>query len=283
VRLPRSIGPYAIAALALTAWLHARGISAIVGARLERAPVAPLLAAAPPPVAGAERSARPILERNPFDSTTGPLVEGASAPTPDAPPDLACPDVTVLAIAAAEGPSPSLALLRMKGDTEPRLREVGDEVLAIGVESVVLANEGHPCTARMFQKAPPKPSSVAAGAKAPPSTSGIVSTSPGSFAVDRGTRDALIEGAADWGRSIAIRPEKVGDDIVGLRIAGMAGGTPLSALGLQQGDILESVGGIPLTSPEKILGAFPSLRSAERLTLVLKRAGREMQLDYAVR
>ena len=76
---PRSIAPVAVAALALSAWLHARGVSALVGAGLQVPHVPP---AAAPPAASPEpppRSADVILARNAFDSATGSLLPAARA------------------------------------------------------------------------------------------------------------------------------------------------------------------------------------------------------------
>ena len=274
---PRSIGPIAIAALALTAWLHARGVSALVGSTLGvpnpvPPPVTQVVPAAIPP-----RSADPILARNPFDSTTGPLL---AAPEPTAGPEGDCADVRVLAITAAEDPQWSLALLAFKGEREPLLHRPGGDILAIGVESVELVHDGVRCVARMFQGAPPAvapPPPVAAPAR------GIVSTGPGSYVVDRGARDAIIEGAADWMRAVAVRPEKVGDEVVGLRIATLRPGTSLDALGVRAGDVLQSVDRVPLTSPERMLEALGRARTVDHLSVVLLRDGHPLQLDFDVR
>ena len=273
---PRSIGPIAIAALALSAWLHARGVSALVGSTLGVPNASPPQAAPVAPATTPPRSADPILARNPFDSTTGPLL---AAPEPSAGPEGDCADVRVIAITAADDPEWSLALLAFKGEREPLLRRPGGDVLAIGVESVELVHDGVRCIARMFRGpaptvAPPPPAASARG---------IVSTGPGSFVVDRSARDAIIEGAADWMRAVAVRPEKVGDDVVGLRITTLRPGTSLDALGIRAGDVLQSVDRVQLTSPERMLEAVGRARTAEHLSVVLLRDGRPLQLDFDVR
>jgi general secretion pathway protein C len=113
-------------------------------------------------------------------------------------------------------------------------------------------------------------------------TQGIVRTGPDSFALDRSARDALIEGAADLMRSIAVRPETHGDDVLGLRVAMLKPGTPLDNLGIRAGDVLQSVDGIPLGSPDRMLEAYARVRTEERFRLVVLREGRPLQLDYQV-
>jgi general secretion pathway protein C len=114
-------------------------------------------------------------------------------------------------------------------------------------------------------------------------TRAIVRTGAGSFALDRNARDALIDGAGDLMRSVAVRPEKQGDDVIGLRIATLQPGTALDALGVHAGDVLLSLDGISLTSPDRMLQAYARVRTEERVHVVVLRDGRPLDLDYVVR
>lgn len=280
----RSSGPLALAALALTAWLQARGVSALVGARLDAPRVAPVLVATSVPPDISPRSADPILARNPFDSTTGPL--GAETPPPTTGDATACTDVRVLAIAAADDPRASLALLRFGEEPDPRLLGVGVpadvasdvSVVAIDPSQVTLVRADGRCVARMFIPTPRKPSVVENQRP-----HGVVTTGAAGFAVDRATRDAIVDGAADWMKTVAVRPEKVGSDVVGLRIVALQPGSPVAGLGVLPGDVLQSLNGIPLNEPEKMLRALGVVRSAPHLSVVVLRAGHPTQLDYDVR
>jgi general secretion pathway protein C len=233
----------------------------------------------PPAVApSAERSADVILARNPFDSATGSLLPDPGTPAPSSPASLSgCADVHVLAIAADEDPARSLALLRMDSEREPQLRGVGGEVVTIDPVGVLLERAGVRCVAWIFSRAAPP------AAPAPPPRGGITSQGATSFAVDRGTRDALLDGAGDWMKSVSVRPEKVGDDMVGIRVVALKSGSPLEGLGIRSGDVLKSVNGFPLTTPERLLEALARLRTAEHLSLALQRGGQGLQLDYDVR
>jgi general secretion pathway protein C len=284
--LSRSIGGLpacAVVALGLGAWLHAQGISALVGAKLgvpgvsRRASAGALDTPPAPP-----RSADPILARNPFDSATGPLVPLPDRGPPPAP--TSCPDVHILALAADADSTRSLALLRIDGAREPVLRGVGagagvgGEVVSIDPWGVVLERGGARCVAWIFS-----PAAVSTPAPGPAPQAGIAALGPGSFAVDRGTRDALLDGAGDWMKSVVVRPEKVGDDVVGLRVVTVRAGSPLESLGIRAGDVVQTVNGFPLTTPDKMLEALARLRTADRLSVTLQRAGRIVQVDYEVR
>ena len=280
----RSSGPVALAALALTAWLQARGVSALVGARLDAPRVAPVLVGASAPSENAPRSADPILARNPFDSTTGRLGDDAPSPTSAEAPT--CTDVRVLAIAAADDSRASLALLRFGDEPDPRLLGIGvpadaaseSSVVAIDPSQVTLVRAEGRCVARMFVPTPRKRPAVENQR-----AHGVVSTGAGGFAVDRATRDAIVEGASDWMRTVSVRPEKVGSDVVGLRIVALQPGSPVADLGVLPGDVLQSLNGIPLNEPEKMLRALGVVRSAPHLSVVVLRAGHPTQLDYDVR
>jgi general secretion pathway protein C len=281
VRRP-SLVPLVLGTLALCGWLHARGVSALLGGTLA-APqfhVVSVAQAAPEPLRS--RSADAILERNPFDSETGPLVPSpaAPAPSPDVDADIPpCDGVRVVSIAAFEDPEWSFAMLDVRGEHEPILRRRGGEVLAIARDRVLLDRGSTRCVARIFTpQGPPPVSDVPAGP-----ARGIQRTGADSFIVDRAARDALIDGATDLMHAVSVRPEKKGDDVVGLRIAVLKPGTALDALGVRSGDVLLSMNGIPLTAPDRMLEAYARARTEPRLRLVIVREDRQLQLDYEVR
>jgi type II secretion system protein C len=267
----------ALVALAVCAWLHARGVAALVGADLAMPAIHVVGAAQAATAAPPTRSADRILERNAFDSVTGSLLDGADAGTAD-PGDVlsSCDGVRVASIVASEDPEWSFVMLELRGERGPVLRRRGAEVVAIGVDRVVVERGGKRCVARIFP-GPPPPELVPLAGK------GVARGPSGEVIVDRATRDAWIEGATGMMHAIAVRPEKSGDEVTGLRIAKLLPGTPLDALGLRAGDVLTSLDGIALTSPDRLLAAYARLPAAERLRLVIVRDGRAQQLDYEVR
>ncbi len=276
----RSAFLLAVGPLALCAWLHARGFAALVGGGLVAPPVHVMTEARAATEPSRPVSADPILARNPFDSVTGPLLGAppASSTAADTDPAAACDGVRVVSIVAADDPDWSLVVLDVRGEHGPILRRRGGEVLAIAPDHVLLLRGETRCIARMFASpgvaSPPSPAAVGGP---------IVRTGPGSFTLDRSARDALIDGAGDLMRSVAVRPEKVGDDVVGLRIATLKPGTALDALGVHAGDVLLSLDGIPLTSPDRMLEAYARVRTEERVRVAVLREGRQLQLDYEVR
>jgi general secretion pathway protein C len=183
--------------IALAAYFQASGATELVGAAfIAPAPSGSALlrgGSVAPVVPLERRTAQPIIERNPFDSVTGPL---NAKPPPTLTPDpakletgdplaaAACDGVNVFIVTESTDPLWSVAALQGSGEPRPRLRRVGDDVAGKKVEfigfnpnenspSVWLSNAGALCQALLFKTqaplpAAPPPATPAADASAPP-------------------------------------------------------------------------------------------------------------------
>jgi general secretion pathway protein C len=283
--------------LCVVAWLHARAVSSwtasLLGTPLPNSSSAPPLATALPP--SSTRSGQPILTRNPFDSITGPLVPDvdhatASAATrsdswPDCP-----PDIRVVAIAAAD-PGTSLAVLRSTGagaTPASSLRRVGGSVgshriVHIARDRVFLQGDQGPCQLRLAD-----PSDAGATAHGPPDpqpvrpSRGIRQVGDGEFEVDRSELERVLTNPGSVVHARAA-PESVDGRPVGLRLLGVRQDDPLAALGLRNGDRLESINGYDLTDPEAMLIAYARLRTADSFSLRLNRGGTPLGIEVKIR
>ena len=311
-----------LALIALAAYFQASGVSNFVGARL--LVDAKDLAAAPPTGntipgrsskldAGSSQyaSGKPILERNAFDSVTGPLT-GVDATVGDAgveedstvdysrpyaAPE--CADTRVLIITAADDAAWSMAAMSegSKGDTT--LRRIGDTVGSkriwyIAWDRVWLQGDGDLCQAKMFsdQEPPPKvakpaprpPRSKHGPAKVPKDIADkIQKVSDTEFNVDRAVVDQILENQGVLMRSARIVPEKKDGKVVGIRLLRVRPDTLLGTLGLQDGDRVEKINGFDITSPEKALEAYARLRTAGNLSVSITRKGKPMTIDFNIR
>jgi type II secretory pathway component PulC len=70
---------------------------------------------------------------------------------------------------------------------------------------------------------------------------------------------------------------------VGLRLSGVGAAGPFAALGLRDGDLLLEVSGRSIATPDAALAAYGALRTADRVWLVVERAGERIRTDYVVR
>jgi general secretion pathway protein C len=80
-----------------------------------------------------------------------------------------------------------------------------------------------------------------------------------------------------------IVPERDGDKMAGIRLFGIKPGTLLDAIGLENGDRLQTINGFEMSSPEKMLEAYARLRTQDRLVVQVIRRGAPLNLDYSVK
>jgi general secretion pathway protein C len=135
--------------LALAAYFQAGAATELVGAALISPTPSTSAGKVPGHAARGERSeprsAQPIIDRNPFDSVTGPLnAKPIETPVPKAG-DLetndplaakACEGIAAFIITESLDPLWSVAALQGAGEPRPRMRRVGDDVAGKKVEFI---------------------------------------------------------------------------------------------------------------------------------------------------
>jgi general secretion pathway protein C len=275
-------------AIGIVAYLQVVGLNHVLDATMPARPRVPpsRVASTRPPTAPSPEhvtEAAAILERNAFDSVTGPLdgriVDDGffrGAALREARP---CEGARAVLIAAS---SDGWAFATLVGpDGSPQLRREGDAfgdhaVTAIGWDRVWLARAGVRCEARLggfTPSAATRPAAVDPGG-AP----GLRKVGPTSYEIERPVLDGFLENPqAAFGRV------RVVPDSGGVRLLGIRADSRLALLGLQSGDRIETLNGMPLGTTEEALLAYARLRNAERLQLTITRAGKRQQLDYQVR
>ena len=78
----------------------------------------------------------------------------------------------------------------------------------------------------------------------------------------------------------AVSPKVEGGQPIGMEIRGVRANTLLTKLGIQNGDVLESVNGQPLTSTDAALGAYTTLRTGDKFNLSIRRGSESMIINY---
>ena len=314
--------------VAVAAYFQASGATQLIGSAIGAA--VPSGSAVPipnPPYKLAVPSREPksgqaILDRNPFDSVTGPLKppetpsEGLAPAEPVMSDPLRCPScegVQVFIVTESTDPTWSVAALQGPGEPHPRMRRVGDDVggkkvAFIGFNpleqtpAVWMETGTTVCQAMLFRTQPPvgaapapTPAPAASAApEAPPKTGGpptvpadiaskIQKISDTEFNIDRSVVDKILENQAELMRSARIVPEQKDGKVVGVRLFGIRPDTLLGTLGLQNGDRLETINGFNMASPEKALEAYARLRTASALNVKVNRRGSPVSVDYHIK
>lgn len=308
--------PVVLCLVAIAAYFQAAGFSQLLGSALSPepvdAPAASPLASRLPPFERPRATA--ILERNPFDSVTGPLnAQSVELPTVERPVEVhepltapACDGVKVHIVTESTDPLWSIAAIQGPGESHPALRRVGDsvgdrKVAYIGFNPVqaspaVWLEGSSLCQSLMFGEQPvarapsaaPQPAETPAPSGGPNAVdpdikSRIQKVSDSEFNVDRGVVDKILENQAELMKSARIVPEQKDGQVVGIRLFGVRPDTLLGTLGLQNGDRLESINGFEMGSPEKALEAYARLRTASNMSVKVNRRGQPMTIEYKIK
>jgi C-terminal processing protease CtpA/Prc len=84
-------------------------------------------------------------------------------------------------------------------------------------------------------------------------------------------------------RAVRIAPEVREGKPSGYKLVWVMTDGPIAKLGLRADDVLVSVNGLDITTPDRVLDAYGKLRAARRLVLGLVREGRRSTLEYVIR
>ena len=112
---------------------------------------------------------------------------------------------------------------------------------------------------------------------------GVRSTGPRRWEIRRAVLQKLMANPTLLRGSARVTPHLEGGRPAGFRIHRMPGGGIYQGLGLQNGDVIRTVNGHPITTPDKALEAYTRLRKASRVVLGVTRNGRTLRHEYVVR
>ena len=304
-----------VVALTLVAFFLAQGTGEMAASTIEnllpQAKETPKKKATPKRRARQLSTTRPprgdaILSRNLFDSEMGPISrypdsdlddDGEESPevlSPDGLPIVPCDDTRnklVSTVASREAVEWSFATVLAEGKT--RMYRVGDDLSGRTVSGITwrymfLRGSSDECYMDMFadpNQKPPTPK--AAAANKGPSPEGdddrIRKVSDTEAVVERSLVNELLSDPTKFVRSVRVRPHREGGKVVGYKLRRFRADSPLAKLGAQKGDVIRSVNGVDLTSVDKALGAYQSMRSANDLTFSILRQGKPMDLKVSIR
>jgi general secretion pathway protein C len=268
------------------------------------------------PVLSTEQVAQAVLERNIFDSTIGSIawedrpasieVDDESAEGDEqiveTPLRDCAGDLRLLASIVAEQPERSFAVIR-KGATASKQIQVGTELE--GIKLLLLApthayvRDANAPACRLplyLSTLPQAPIPVAAAvpvgpvrkSKKPPlfndadHAAGITEIGPDTYKV---SRDMVTRGMADAAgvvRGTKFHPQTGpgGERNAGVQLQGVTDGSTLKKLGMHEGDVLRTLNGVNLSTPDGMLGAYQPLREQKKVTLSVLRDGRPKTITY---
>ena len=303
--------------LAACAFFTAQGATALLSSKvLETDPEATFRA--PRRVDVAARTPRihdpgVVLRRNIFNSALGDLsatpIEEPELPDTEMPTDeveapcenamrligtVVLPGDLEQSLAAIVGTDRKAGLHRGGAEVE------GSRIRSIQSDSVILQTKSGFCRLAMFQVDTPKkkPRRPIAATRKPTArrtgidadrnaglsekelSDGIEKVNDTNYNISRSMLNKVLDNAGRLIGIAAVAPKMEGGRPIGMEIRGIRPNTLLTKLGIQNGDILESVNGQSLTSTDAALGAYTTLRTADKFNLSIRRGGQSKIINY---
>ena len=260
-----------------------------------------------------------ILRRNIFDSARGdltaePLPEvelGADGQPlaewdPSQPPPKCSNKLRLVgSVMSPTDPEWSFAAIAGTSDGKTMLYREGSvvdssRVLAVYPSSVVVSSSSGACQLLMFEeeeagvgKRPVSKPTV----RAPPTRAtdprnaglsneelddGIEKLTDTKFNIQRSLVDKVLANQGSLMKTARVIPHDEDGRVVGVKLYGIRRNSLLGRLGIRNGDMLRTINGFSMTSPDTALEAYSRLRSADKLTLAVKRQNREMTIEYNI-
>ncbi len=253
-----------------------------------------------------------ILKRNVFCSTCPPIIKAPEqeAVVENLPPQKTSLPLALLAVMYAPPPHGlkwSIAVMR---DTEDKstgpfgvgAKIRGATIIEIQEMRLYLDNGGKtefldllepaaaPSSGGIAGVAPSLPyaaaPTIASAASDPLSAEldrGIKKLSENSYEIQRSTLESVLGNMNLLSRSARIVPEIRDGKAAGFRLYSVRPDGPFAKIGMQNGDVISSINGLEITSPERALEVYSKLKSASHLSLGLERNGQKVSKDYGVR
>jgi len=111
---------------------------------------------------------------------------------------------------------------------------------------------------------------------------GIEKVNDTNYNIQRTLLNKVLDNAGKLIGIAAVAPKMEGGKSIGMEVRGIRPGTLLTKLGIKNSDVLESVNGQPLSGPDDALGAYTTLRTADKFTLSVQRGGKSVGITYNV-
>lgn len=301
-----SIGSTALilATLALSAHLLARAASDYAAGELQRASRASMAAAqlvgtGEPAPGSVPPDAHEIVKRNVFDPTppAPALDSGGDHAAAGAGSSSACGGpLRLVAAVTARNAQRSLATVAI-GDDEPRMYRPGSRIRNLTLVKVMAravqlrAPGGKLCTLRLhaepegpgaYESEPLSLVHDAAPALAQSELDAAIKAEGGRYTMPRSFVERVLQHQAGAIAGVRAVLHKQDGQVIGVKLYGIRRTSVFGKLGLQNGDLLRTINGFDLTTPDNALDAYAKLRNARHLSLALIRRDRALNLVYAI-
>lgn len=112
---------------------------------------------------------------------------------------------------------------------------------------------------------------------------GVRRLGPSRYEIDRSALELALRNLRGLSASVRVAPALRDGKPIGFRLFAVAPYGPIAKLGLRDDDILVSINGLDIATPDRVLAAYAKLKALDNLALGVLRDGRTIVTTYVIR
>ncbi len=112
---------------------------------------------------------------------------------------------------------------------------------------------------------------------------GVRKVSDTEYEVEADLFDAIVASPMSFAKGVRVRPAMKGGQVRGLKLYAIRGSSVWAKLGVENGDVVRAVNGVPLRGLDTALALYGKLRTSANVSVDLERGGNAVSIDYRVR
>jgi len=112
---------------------------------------------------------------------------------------------------------------------------------------------------------------------------GVKKTGAYDYEIDRAMLDEQLQDLTALGTQARIVPNYRSGKYEGFKLVGVRPGSLYRAIGIRSGDVIKTINGKPIDSPNKAIELFDRLKASSNIALEIERRGQPKELNYTIK
>ncbi|SRR5579875_2120518 len=276
------------------AYFAARSFNDLIARRLTVIPPAPEITSIGPPRQELSRAAYDIIVQRDIFNAVKPQAAVVPPPPQPTPADL---HIKLIGTTLLSWTTP-FAVFEDNNSHEQSIYRQGDqipdagELVSVAKTKAVINHNGTLITLEMptdqaeSGPGPAMPTAAPIVAAMPPQSAAfrrdVEKVGPNQFVVQRSSVDRNLQNMGQLFTEMRAIPDVQNGKTDGFRLSEIVPGSLFSQMGLQDGDVVTSVGGQQINDPTQAITLLNSLRNASSLSITVMRGGSPVELNYSI-